>query len=111
MPGCGRPITDQTKGVTDVAEKSNAGKASAGASDSAASGPGHSDESFQREITTRMQSFFEAARLQPIFDAQQHAVLDVVGRLQSAFEEQQKAVTEAARRFQATLTGHGHDSP
>jgi len=61
-----------------VAEKSNAGKASAGASDSAASGPGHSDESFQREITTRMQSFFEAARLQPIFDAQQRMLTDVV---------------------------------
>src|SRR5664280_1311890 len=164
MPGCGRPITDQTKGVTDVAEKSNAGKASAGASDSAASGPGHSDESFQREITSRIQSVFEAQqravaeaanrlqtsdfthrlqsvfteqqkavegaverlqssvqstvegheaarRLQSAFEDQQHAVLDVVGRLQSAFEEQQKAVTEAARRFQATLTGHGHDSP
>src|SRR5664280_667790 len=107
MPGCGRPITDQTKGVTDVAEKSNAGKASAGASDSAASGPGHSDESFQREITTRMQSFFEAARLQPIFDAQQRMLTDVVSRLQpgevlsriqSVFEAQPRAVAEAARR-------------
>src|SRR5664280_2843164 len=115
MPGCGRPITDQTKGVTDVAEKSNAGKASAGASDSAASGPGHSDESFQREITTRMQSFFEAARLQPIFDAQQRMLTDVVSRLQpgevlsriqSVFEAQQRAVAEAANRLQTSDFTH-----
>src|SRR5450759_5965342 len=108
MPGCGRPITDQTKGVTDVAEKSNAGKASAGASDSVASGPGHSDESFQREITSRMQSFFEAARLQPIFDAQQRMLTDVVSRLQPGesryrsqpvFGSRHRVAAEAATRL------------
>src|SRR5659263_331389 len=41
-----------------------------------------STESFQRDISARMQSFLEAARLQPIFDAQQKILTEVVSRLQ-----------------------------